>query len=306
MTLLDAIVATSRRVSEERGRLAKTRLLADCLARMAPEEIPIGVAYLSGELPQGRIGVGWAAVRDAAPDATAPAPELTLGEVDRVFSAVAAESGGGSGGRRLSRLREVFSRATACEQEFLRRRLTGELRQGALEGVMAEAIARAAALPPSDVRRALMLSGGAGAVAHAALTGGASALSGYRLELFRPLQPMLAQTAESPGAALDRLERAALEYKLDGARIQRHKQGQSVRVFSRELNDVTLRVPEIVRAARAPPEAQARILAARAMWPATSTPWGQARLAAVKSTPASRRASGGSRCHTRRAFSGSR
>lgn len=251
--LLDEVVVTSRRVSEERGRLAKIRELAACLARMTPDEIGIGVAYLSGELPQGRIGIGWAAVRDASSEVAAAAPELSLSEVDATLSRIAAESGAGSSRRRLELLAGLLRRATPAEQDFLRRLLIGELRQGAQEGIMADAIARAANVPASEVRRAWMLSGSAASVARAALFGGSAALARFHLEPLRPVQPMLAQSAESPADAVARLERAALEYKLDGARVQVHRVGDEVRVFSRQQNDVSAAVPELVRAVRALP-----------------------------------------------------
>jgi DNA ligase 1 len=251
--LLDELVVTSRRVGEERGRLAKIRLLGELLSRMAPDEVAIGVAYLSGDLPQGRLGVGWATLRDATPELAATEPRLTLRELDAELTRLQRESGRGSSVRRLEALRQLLQRATASEQDFLRRLVIGELRQGALEGVMADAIARAARVPPSEVRRALMLCGNTGEVARAALSGGAAAVARFRLELMRPIQPMLAQSSESPADAIAALERAALEYKLDGARVQVHRVGDEVRVFSRQQNDVTAAVPELVEAVRALP-----------------------------------------------------
>jgi DNA ligase-1 len=251
--LLDRIAVTSRRVSEERGRLAKIRELAACLSALEPDEIPIGVAYLSGELPQGKIGVGWASLRDTVGDGAASEPTLSIAEVHATLERIARESGSGSSGRKLEALRALFRRATIVEQEFLGRLLIGELRQGAQEGIMADAIAKAASVPASDVRRALMLSSRAGEVAAAALTRGAAGLAEFRLELLRPVQPMLAQTAEDTSDALARLERAALEHKLDGARVQVHRVGDEVRVFSRQQNDVTAAVPELCAAVRALP-----------------------------------------------------
>jgi DNA ligase 1 len=208
--LLDELAVTSRRVTQERGRLAKIRLLGECLKRMRPEEIAIGVAYLSGELPQRKLGVGWAKLREARPETAAAEPALTLLELDAALARVQAESGRGSSARRLEALRELFRRATESEQEFLARLLIGELRQGALEGLMADAIAHAASVAASDVRRALMLCGNAGEVASAALTGGAAELARFRLELMRPIQPMLAQSAAGPAEAIAALERAQL------------------------------------------------------------------------------------------------
>ncbi len=246
--LLNEIVETSVRVSGTSGRLEKIEHLAEALRRLERREIAIGVSYLVGELPQGRIGIGYAAITKAVPDGAAADPTLTLHETDAVFDRIAAMSGPGSGERRIRALRELFERATVEEQKFLERLLIGELRQGAQEGVMADAVARAASLPASQVRRALMLAGDMTEVASAALIEGRSGLARFSIQLFRPIQPMLAQTAESVGDGLERLGRAALEYKLDGARIQVHRSGKDVSVYTRRLNDVTAAVPEVVEA----------------------------------------------------------
>jgi DNA ligase-1 len=254
--LLAELAGTSRAVGELRGRLAKLERLADGLRRMAPEEVPIGVAWLSGELPQGRIGVGWATLQGALAETqpSASASGLTLREVDAELSRIGGLRGGGSAGARAAALRALLARCSEEERSFLAPLLAGELRQGALEGLMAEALARAAALPASDVRRALMLAGDLGSVARAALEQGAAGLAAFRLELFRPLQPMLAQTAADPAEALAGLGgRGAFEWKLDGARVQLHREGDAVRVFTRGLLDVTGAVPELVEAARALP-----------------------------------------------------
>lgn len=177
-------------------------------------------------------------------------PGLTIAEVDAALEEVAGITGKGSAAARASRLRDLFARATEQEQEFLVRLITGELRQGALEGIMAEAVASAAGLDTRAVRRGAMLTGDLGTVARTALTEGVAGLARLTVRLFRPLQPMLAQTATGVGDALERLREAAFEWKLDGARIQVHKQGEEVRVFSRLLNDVTGAVPEVVEAAR--------------------------------------------------------
>lgn len=243
---LEDVVLTSRRVAEERGRLAKIRLVSECLSRMQPDDIRVGVAYLSGELPQGRIGVGWASVKEVTGEGAAEVASLTLADVDSTFSQVAGESGSGSAGRRMTALRVLFGRATAAEQHFLSRLLIGELRQGAEQGVMSEAIAKAAGVPASEVRRAWMVAPSAGVVAHAALTEGSAGLARFKLELMSPVQPMLAETAEGTSEALSALERAALEYKLDGARVQVHRVDDDVKVFSRQSNDITSRVPELV------------------------------------------------------------
>jgi len=252
MRLVD-IASTSRRVGETSGRLDKIGLLADCLRRCPPEAVETAVAVLSGRPRQGKIGIGHAALRAARAEPAARRPSLTLGELDAGLDRVAALEGKGSSGERARLLRELFARASEDEQDFLGRLLQGELRQGALEGLMVEAIAKAADLPAGDVRRAVMLFGDPGAVARAALAEGASGLARFSIELFRPLQPMLAQTAADVGDALGELGTAAFEWKLDGARIQVHKAGDEVRVYSRRLNDVTGAVPEVVEAVRALP-----------------------------------------------------
>jgi DNA ligase-1 len=245
--LLTAVAATSEAVAATSARLGKVERLADCLAQLAPDEVAIGVAYLSGELTQRQIGVGWATLRELPPPAAEPS--LSLVEVDTVLGRVGGLSGAGSKQARRDLLVDLFGRATAAEQRFLRLLLTGEVRHGALEGVMTDAVARAAALPARDVRRALMLRGELGPVATAALTEGAAGLAAFRLEVGRPVQPMLAQTAESVLAALGRVSPAAVEWKLDGVRIQVHRAGPEVRVFTRSLDDVTGRMPEVVEAA---------------------------------------------------------
>jgi DNA ligase-1 len=214
------------------------------------------VAWLAGELPQGRIGVGWAALREALAGAgrAEAAPALTLGELDAALTRLAGLRGRGSAAERARALRELLARCSEAEREFLAPLLLGELRQGALEGVMVEAIARAAGVPAAEVRRASMLAGSLAAVARAALERGPAGLASFRLQLFRPLQPMLAQTAQDPAGALRSLGgRAAFEWKLDGARVQVHREGDDVRVFTRGLIDATGRVPELVEAVRALP-----------------------------------------------------
>ena len=247
---LHELVTTSRQVAATSGRHAKIDLLAALLQRAAADEIETAIAALSGSLRQGRIGVGYAALRAARPERPADRPTLDLITVDAALEQVAQTRGLGSAAAKDRLLRELFARATEEEQDFLLRLLIGELRQGALEGLMIEAVARATALDPDGVRRAAMLAGGLGPVARAALTDGAAGLARFSLKLFRPLQPMLAQAADDVVAALAQLGEAAFEYKLDGARIQVHRAGDEVRVFSRQLNDVTVAVPEVVEAAR--------------------------------------------------------
>ena len=252
--LLFDLVATSRRVAATRSRTEKVAALADLLRRLAPEEIETAAAFLSGQLRQGRIGLGPAAVRAAMAETAAVAsPALTLGEVDGAFAGIAAAAGAGSTGERARRLRALLAAATREEQELLVRLIFGELRQGALAGLMVEGLAAAAAVPAAEVRRALMLAGELAPVARAALIEGRPGLARFRLQLFRPLQPMLAQPAADPGEALERLGEAAFELKLDGARIQVHKADAEVRVFSRLGNDVTAAVPEVVEAVLALP-----------------------------------------------------
>ena len=256
MRLAD-LVATSRRVAETRSRSEKVAALADLLRRLAPEEIDVAVAWLSGNLRQGRIGLGGAAIREARPGTAAGEPALTLGEVDATFERIAATTGAGSTAARVGLLGELLARATREEQEFLIRLIFGELRQGALAGLMAEALAAAAAVPAGDVRRALMLAGELPAVARAVLVEGRAGLDRFRLELLRPLQPMLASPAGDVSEALERLGEAAFELKLDGARVQVHKAGEEIRVFSRRGNDVTNAVPELVETVQALPARQA-------------------------------------------------
>ena len=246
--LLSQLVQTSAAVAATSGRLKKIDLLAGLLQNSEPNEIEIAITYLSGSVRQSKLGVGWATLQTARP-APAPGPTLEVADVDLTLLQVSKMSGKGSVKTRNEMLRRLFSRATAEEQDFLFRLLTGELRQGALEGVMFEAVARAASLPASDVRRAAMIAGDLPGVAKAALTEGATGLGQFDVQLLRPIQPMLAQTATDVQDALTRLGNAAFEWKLDGARIQVHKQGNQVRVYSRLMNDVTVAVPEVVEAA---------------------------------------------------------
>jgi DNA ligase-1 len=249
MQLYD-IVTTSRRVRGTRGRSEKIRYLAACLRQAEPAEIEMAVALLSGETRQGRIGLGPATLHAALPPHSAPKPELTLAEVDAALGGIAQTSGVGSATERARLIGELFARATKDEQDFLLRAALGELRQGAVEGLMIEAVAQASELAIGEVRRSLMVSGDLRAVATVALTDGQQGLAGLSVQLFHPLKPMLAQTAEDAGEALQQLGMAAFEYKLDGARIQAHREGGDVRIFTRYLNDVTPAVPEIVEAVR--------------------------------------------------------
>jgi DNA ligase-1 len=248
MTLLADLVETSAAVAGMPGRRDKIGALSGFLSAVSENEITLAVSYLIGEFPQGRTGIGVAALRRAMPPETAGEATLTLHDVDASFSLIAAISGAGSQAARQECLTSLLERATASEVEFIWKLVLGDLRQGALEGVMVEAIARTTGTPTKRVRRAHMLGGDLAAVAAAAREGGAAALDAFRLEIFRPVLPMLAKTASDPGSALDQFGTAVLEWKIDGARIQVHKHGQHVRVFTRTLKDITDRLPEIVDA----------------------------------------------------------
>ena len=250
--LLADVVATSEAVTATRSRLEKVDAIAQCLSRAAPDEIPIVVSYLSGELRQRRTGVGWASLRDLPP----PAAEATLAvaEVDRAFADAAGASGPGSVGLRRGTLATLFGRATAEEQRFLVMLAGGELRQGALAGIMVDAVARAAGVEPAAVRRAAMLAGDLPAVGRAALADGIEGLERFHLEVGRPVQPMLAKTAASVQSAIEQIgEAATVDWKLDGVRIQVHRDGDAVGVFTRTLDPITERVPEVVEATLALP-----------------------------------------------------
>jgi DNA ligase 1 len=254
MTLLAALVEASQRVGATGSRLSKVRELAALLRALAPDEVGISTLYLSGETPQGSIGLGYAALQEAAASAPAARASLAVADVDQALNGLALLRGAGSAARRSATLRELFARATSAEQQFLGRLLSGELRQGALTGVMLEAIAAAAQLPVQRVRRAAMYSKHLGAVAAAALLQGETALDQFQLQLFSPVAPMLAQTAADVGAALQELPgELAFEWKMDGARIQVHKQAATVRIYTRALNEVTTAIPEVVELVRTLP-----------------------------------------------------
>jgi DNA ligase-1 len=260
MSLLEGLVSASRRVASEAARRAKVRELASYLKTLPPDEIEIAVHFLSGEIAQGKIGIAYKTLYAAAETLPAGEAQLSIAEVDRSLAAIADIRGPKSAARREESLGNLFSRATSDEQQFLRRLLVGELRQGALGGVMIDVIAAAAQVPAAQVRQAAMYSGSLGAVARAALLVGAQALARFRLELFKPASPMLAQTAADVAEALAALGgEAAFEWKMDGARIQAHKAADEVRIYTRSLNEVSGAVPEIVEAVRALP-AQSLVL----------------------------------------------
>ena len=245
MTLLAEVVRTSAEVAATPSRLAKIKTIAACLRALAPGEVEIALAWLSGDIRQGKLTLGYATLRTAMDD-PAGEPMLTVTDVDAAFERLKGLKGKGSAGQRAEQLKNLFSKATAQEQDFLLRLIVGELRQGALEGVMLEAVSVAAGLPFAEVRRAATFAGGIAQVARAALHGGG--LGQFSIRLMQPVLPMLAQPAEDVASALADLGTALFEWKLDGARIQVHKAGNQVRVFTRNLNDVTSRVPEVVAA----------------------------------------------------------
>jgi DNA ligase-1 len=280
--LLDDVVRTSAAVAAASGRLAKIELIARLLGEVPPAEITIAASFLSGDLTQRQIGVGYAALSDltggfgqasaAGPEPAdgpepAAAPQLTLTDTDQVLGQIGQLAGPGSQAERRVLLAGLLARATAPERQFLVRLVAGELRQGALDGVMTDAIARAAGVPVTDVRRAYQLSGSLPAAATTALTAvaagtttagpdpadraraAAAALAAVTLQIGRPVGPMLAASAPTVAAALERVSPAAVEWKIDGIRVQLHRSGDTVRVFSRTLDDITARVPELAAAA---------------------------------------------------------
>jgi len=244
--LLDLLVRASNHVAASSGRLAKITLLADLLKQAGRDEIELAIAYLSGTTRQAKIGVGWATLQGArATGLGAREATIEIRDVDATLELIANTSGKGSASAKQKLLSDLFSRATAEEQDFLLRLITGELRQGALEGIMVEAVAKARELPASEVRRAMMLAGNLGAAA----TGD---LKSFAIQLFRPIKPMLAKTATDVADALAELEGgpASFEYKLDGIRIQVHKKANEVRVYSRTLNDITSELATVVDISR--------------------------------------------------------
>jgi len=235
--LLDALVQTSKLVAATSGRLAKIKILADLLRQAQADEIESAIAYLSGTTRQAKVGVGWVTLQKAKAHVGTSA-RLHLRDVDETLERISTTSGKGSAGEKERLLGELFSNATAEEQDFLVRLLTGELRQGALEGIMVEALAKARDLPATEVRRAVMLTGGLGKVA-------SGDISSVKIELFRPIKPMLAKTATDVEEALAELGPTSFEYKLDGIRIQVHKRANEVRIYSRTLNDITAELPAV-------------------------------------------------------------
>jgi DNA ligase-1 len=262
------LVATSDAVASTRARLKKIDALASFLQSLSPEEVEPAVGFLTGEPRQGRVGIGWATMASLAASHSEE-PTLTVGDIDQAVSEVQATTGAGSTTGRRTILADLFSRATPREADFLRRLFVGELRQGALAGVMTDAVASAAGVPVGAVRRAAMLSGDLGRTARVALTEGVAGLEAVGLTVLRPVLPMLAGTSPNVAEALAGTGEASVEWKLDGARIQAHRLGEEVRIFTRNLNDVTARLPGIAGAVRDLPVRDV-ILDGEAIWLAES------------------------------------
>jgi DNA ligase 1 len=246
--MLAEVAAASVAVAGTSSRKAKIALLADCLRAAAADELPVLVAWLAGAPRQRRTGLGWASLRQPPP--AAESATLTVADVDAALDRAAAATGSGAAGIRRAELAGLLAAATAPEQALIGGLVAGELRHGAAAGVVLDAVAAAAAVPAEAVRRAVTLSGDLPAVAVRAITGGEPALAGFGLQVGRPLSPMLAQSAPDLADALDRTGAAGVEWKLDGVRVQVHRDGADVAVFTRTLDDITARVPEVVAAAR--------------------------------------------------------
>ncbi|MFJ4647664.1 ATP-dependent DNA ligase [Streptomyces bobili] len=245
--LLTRLADVSREVAATSARSRKIALLAALFRDAQAQDVPIVIPYLAGRLPQGRLGIGWKAL--SRPVAPAAAPTLTVREVDARLTALGALSGPGSQAERARLVGELMGAATEDEQRFLIALITGEVRQGALDAVAVEGLAEATAAPPADVRRAVMLAGSLRTVAEALLTDGPAALERFRLTVGRPVLPMLAHTASSVAEAVGKLGACAVEEKLDGIRVQVHRDGDTVRVYTRTLDDITDRLPELTSAA---------------------------------------------------------
>ncbi|MGW4321755.1 ATP-dependent DNA ligase [Streptomyces sp. NPDC004684] len=245
--LLARLAQVSRDVAATSARSRKTALLAELFREAEADDVPIVIPYLAGRLPQGRLGVGWKVLgRRVAPAAE---PSLTVAEVDARLSELGKVSGPGSQAERTRIVGELMAAATEDEQRFLLGLLTGEVRQGALDALAVEGLAQATGAPPADVRRAVMLAGSLQPVARVLLADGPPALDRFRLTVGRPVLPMLAHSASSVAEAVDKLGACAVEEKLDGIRVQVHRDGDTVRVHTRTLDDITDRLPEVTAAA---------------------------------------------------------
>ncbi|CAL9285056.1 DNA ligase B [Streptomyces sp. SudanB148_2056] len=246
--LLSRLAQVSQEVAATSARSRKTALLAELFREAEPDDVPVVIPYLAGRLPQGRIGVGWKVLGDPVPPAAEPS--LTVREVDALLTRLAKVSGPGSQAERARLVGELLGASTEAEQRFLRGLLTGEVRQGALDAVAVEGLAQATGAASADVRRAVMLAGSLQPVAGALLADGPQALERFRLTVGRPVQPMLAHSASSVAEAVGKLGVCAVEEKLDGIRVQVHRDGDTVRVHTRTLDDITDRLPEVTEAAR--------------------------------------------------------
>ncbi|MGA5119604.1 ATP-dependent DNA ligase [Streptomyces pseudogriseolus] len=246
--LLSRLAQVSQEVAATSARSRKTALLAELFREAGPDDVPVVIPYLAGRLPQGRIGVGWKVLGRPVPPAAEPS--LTVREVDALLTRLAKVSGPGSQAERARLVGELLGASTEAEQRFLTGLLTGEVRQGALDAVAVEGLAQATGAAPADVRRAVMLAGSLQPVAGALLADGPEALDRFRLTVGRPVQPMLAHSASSVAEAVGKLGACAVEEKLDGIRVQVHRDGDTVRVHTRTLDDITDRLPEVTAAAR--------------------------------------------------------
>jgi DNA ligase 1 len=264
LTLLAHVVAASQAVADTASRSQKVAILAELLGRLDAAEVPVAVGFLSGTPRQGRVGIGYRTIYGIE-RIPAGEPSLTVGDLDRAIAEIQLATGSGSAAERRRILGDLLERATAPEAEFVRRLFTGELRQGALAGLMADAVARSAGVSGEIARRALMLSGDLTRTAEIAMTEGEPGLHAVGFQIFRPILPMLASTAESMAAAVGSFDRASVEWKLDGIRIQIHRREEEVRIHTRNLNEITQALPGIVAAVLDLPVRQA-VLDGEALW----------------------------------------
>ena len=264
MTLLADVVTASRELTDTRSRSEKVAILSELLARLDASEVAVAVGFLTGVPRQGRVGIGYATIYgiECAPARKA---SLTIDDLDRAIAEVQGMKGSGSAAKRRQLLGELLGRATHAEADFVKRLFTGGLRQGALAGLMVDAIAKAAGVPGELARRALMLSGDLTHTAEIAVTEGEDGLSAVGFEIFRPILPMLASTAVSVPEAVGSFDRASVEWKLDGIRIQIHRRDEEIRIYTRNLNDITHTLPGIVAAVRLLPVTQA-VFDGEALW----------------------------------------
>jgi DNA ligase-1 len=264
VTLLFDVVTASQELSDTPSRSGKITILSELLRRLEPSEVPVAVGFLAGVPRQGRVGVGYRTIYsiDVAP---ASEPRLTIDDLDRAIADVQETTGSGSTTRRKRVLTELLDRATEKETDFVRRLFTGDLRQGALAGLMVDAVAKAARVSGPLARRALMLSGDLTRTAEIAISHGEDGLRAIGFEIFRPIFPMLASTAPSVAEAVGSFDRSSVEWKLDGIRIQIHRRGDEIRIYTRNLNDITQSLPGIVAAVGALPVRQA-VFDGEALW----------------------------------------